>query len=162
MNISSKLQLGFLLCAAVTSGAVYATDDLIVEKKATINASCDQVWDFAGGFGTIDNMLKVVVNIEADGDSVGSIRVLTLSDGAVIKERLDTIEANSYSYSFTEHPLPVSKYSATISVADADDGKCDFNWTGKLVAKGVPDKDAMAIFAGIYDSGIAEIMKKFP
>ena len=104
----------------------------------------------------------MIAKIETDGDKVGAIRVLTLEDGAVVKERLETMEPDSYSYIFTEHPLPVKEYGATISVEDTGDGKCKFNWVGKLVPDGIPDEDALGIFAGIYDSGIAEILKKFP
>ena len=144
------------------SVSLNATEKLVVERIATINANCSDVWIFAGGFETIDNMLKKITNIQTDGNTVGSIRVLTLEDGAVIKERLETLESSSYSYVFIEHPLPVTKYRATISVSDDTDGKCNFNWKGEFVAKAVSDAEAMGIFEGIYESGIAEIMKKFP
>jgi len=161
--LNTTRRLGILFSASLLiSGSLNAAEKLVVERSATINASCSDVWEFAGGFGTIDNMLKTITNIETDGDTVGAIRVLTLADGTFIKERLETHESNSYSYVFTDHPLPVSEYGATISVADATDGKCDFNWKGELVAKGVSDAEAMGIFEGIYESGIAEINKKFP
>lgn len=143
-------------------GLVSAAEKLEVVRSATINANCEDVWAFAGGFGSINNILPMIVKIESDGDTVGSIRTLTLADGAVVKERLDATDKYLQSYSFTEHPMPVSEYSATITVADGDDGQCEFNWAGKLVAKGISDEEAMGIFEGIYETGISEIKKKFP
>ena len=161
LNTTRRLGILFSISLLI-SGSLNAAEKLVVERSATINASCSDVWKFAGGFGTIDNILNKITNIEMDGDAVGAIRVLTLDDGVVIKERLETLESNSYSYVITDHPLPVSEYRATISVAVSTEGKCDLNWKGELVAKGVSDAEAMGIFEGIYENGIAEINKKFP
>jgi len=73
------------------------------------------------------------------------MRTLTLPDGAVIKERLEEINGMSYSYVFTDAPLPVSDYGATIAVTDLGDGKSEFVWVGTFKANGVSDEEAQRL-----------------
>lgn len=134
---------------------------LEVERNITINASANDVWAFAGEWGGINRIAKLVDKIETDGDSVGSIRTLTLPDGAQIKERLEKSDSMSYSYVITESPLPVSDYGATISVTDLGGGKSKLNWVGTFNANGVPDEDAKNIFIGLYEGAMAEVEKQF-
>lgn len=153
-----------LLAAAVMvlSIQVYAADELVVERKATINASTADVWEFVGGWDQINNLATAIEKVEIDGDEVGSMRTLTLPDGGTIKEQLTDKKEASYSYIFTESPLPVSDYGATIMVTETSDGKTEFTWVGKFKAVGVTDDEAKDIFTGIYEGGIDALMKKFP
>ena len=49
-------------------------------------------------------------------------RILTLGDGAQLKERHDGATASGYSYTIIEGPLPVKDYSSTFeAVGDADE-----------------------------------------
>jgi len=162
-QFSTAVFFGLLVSVFTLGSTVSLADEkVMVERSATINASCDDVWTFAGAFGSINNLLPMIEKIESEGEKVGSIRTLYLADGAVVKERLDASDKYLQSYSFTEHPMPVSEYSATITVKDTDDGKCNFNWVGQLIPDGVSDEEAMGMFAGIYETGISELNKKFP
>jgi Polyketide cyclase / dehydrase and lipid transport. len=61
----------------------------------------------------------------------------------------------AYSIVNDDGPLPVSDYSASVSVTDKGDGVCEVVWTGTFEPKGASEEDASKIVEGIYRNGIA-------
>lgn len=135
-----------------------------VSMSLSLPASASDVWGTIGTFSTIDSWLPPIASCEADGDTVGSMRKLTTGDGAVVMERLDSIDdgAKSYSYSITDSPLPLSGYSATVRVAGGSDGSSsEVHWSSEFQPDGAPEADVMAIIEGIYQAGFDALTEKF-
>ncbi|AZF37434.1 hypothetical protein C4J88_2651 [Pseudomonas sp. R4-39-08] len=91
-----------------------------VEYRALINGGADRVWDVLKHFGQISQWHpaiaeSIIENGQPDG-LVGCIRRLTLQDGAVLREKLLSVDEPDlqFSYRFVESPLPVDNYVATV------------------------------------------------
>jgi hypothetical protein len=82
-------------------------------------------------------------------------------DGGVIKETLLKSTATSYTYQIDESPLPVAKYTATLSVEPDDDDKSEVNvvWSAKFDPKGASEDEAKKVIAGIFKGGLDQIKK---
>ncbi|MDP4021378.1 SRPBCC family protein [Methylobacterium sp. NEAU 140] len=99
-----------------------------VAQSVTIRAKPDAVWTLAGPFGGIGAWHPDVAKVEATGgDAEGATRTVTLKNGGVLVEGLDEWKADgrTYSYRMSEpdlKALPVSSYSATLTVTPDGDG----------------------------------------
>ena len=126
-----------------------------VKVNERVDAPAADVWRILSDFGGI----KVGGPIEAfeiDGEGVGAIRTITMGGGRVI-ERLDAHDADAMSFTYSiindDCPLPVSGYSATVSIAAQGDEACTVDWTGTFEAQG-DEEAAKAVINGIYAGGI--------
>jgi len=165
MKLSTSLNAVTAALFLVTSLHA-AAGDLSVSKQIVINASPSTTWKMIGDFNHLDVWHPVVVNSEitaGGGDAVGSVRKLTLGNGANITEKLlsHSDSKNSYSYAITESPLPVDGYVSVIEVSEAEDGKSVVKWSSSFDAKNATDKEATDTIAGVYDAGLNSIKKHF-
>lgn len=128
-----------------------------VTVSEDIGASADRVWELLSDFGGIQAG-GPITSVETEGEGVGMIRTLGIAGGQVV-ERLDRWdgEAKVFSYSILneDSPLPVSGYSATVTVTETGPGSCNVDWTGTFEPKGAPEADAVKVVEGIYRGGIA-------
>ncbi len=155
-----KTLLSVALLTIATTG--YA-GHLSVSKEVTLNASPSTTWKMIGNFNHLDVWHPVVVDSKLEGDTtcVGAVRLLTLGNGANITEKLTAQSENSYSYTITESPLPISGYESTISVSSTEDGKSVVKWTSNFDANGATDEEASKAILGIYDAGLGNLEKHF-
>ncbi len=137
-----------------------APTSLEVNKSIQIDASIDAVWDYAGDFCAISVWHPAVVGCEIMEEDGTTYRMLTLGDGAQLKERHDGETATGYSYTIIEGPLPVKDYSSTFE-AEGDAMTTTINWSSTFMAEGVTDEEAVGVITGIYDGGLATISDNF-
>jgi len=80
------------------------------------------------------NVESSIEDNQPDG-LVGCIRRLTLADGAVVRERLLSVDDHNtaLSYRFEEAPLPLDNYVATVRLASIT-GQCKtfINWSASF------------------------------
>ncbi len=165
MKISAVMKTtisALLLSSAITSFA----GNLTVSKNITVNASPETTWKMIGNFNHLDVWHPVVVDsqlVKGDGQSPGSLRLLTLGNGATITEKLvsHNDSAKRYTYAIVKSPLPVSDYVSTISVSPAANGKATVTWNSTFDAKGAEDAEAVKTISGIYDAGLKNLDKHF-
>ena len=97
-----------------------------VTESVTVKATPDQVWAALKDFGAMEKWHPAVEKTVADkGSSVGSTRTLTLKGGGTVVEELESYSDADRKLSYRMKdpgPIPVSNYSATISVKPADGG----------------------------------------
>ena len=100
-------------------------------------------------------------DIESHGDT--TLRRLHLIGGATILEKLEKLEddGQSYSYTIVESPLPVANYSATITVRESEGGGSVIEWSSEFEAEGVPENEATKAIEGIYQAGLDNLSKMF-
>ena len=134
-----------------------------VSMSQGLSASASDVWQAIGKFSTIDTWLPPIASCEADGDAVGTMRKLTTGDGAVVHERLDSIDDAqwTYTYSITESPFPIERYQATIAVEKGDDGSSVVRWSSEFKPAGAPEADVVGIVEGIYQAGFDALKERF-
>ncbi|ABN60154.1 SRPBCC family protein [Shewanella baltica] len=94
----------------------------MVEYSAVFDGDAERVWSVLKQFGEIHQWHPEIRNsvIEAgltDG-LVGGVRRLELNDGAILRERLLSVDDSlrRLSYCFEESPLPLDNYVASIHV----------------------------------------------
>jgi hypothetical protein len=150
--------LTLLGCTSMPSG----TEKLSVERSVVLNATADEVWDFAGGWTSLDNLVPTAIaSILSDGNEVGSFRKVKLKDGGMVEEIMITKRETSYTYIITKSPLPLSNYRSTLEVKDLGNGKSEFTWRSVFFAEGVSDAEAINIIAGLYEGAIEVVQSKY-
>lgn len=128
----------FALALAATMALAHGPTPQKVSQSIAIKASPDAVWKVAGDFAGIGRWHPGVAKATGEGDNKeGAGRTLTLKTGGTLKEGLDEWkgEARSYSYRMSGEPdlkaLPVSSYSATLTVSPEGDG-AKVEWMGRF------------------------------
>ncbi|HEX6141182.1 MAG TPA: SRPBCC family protein [Geminicoccaceae bacterium] len=144
--------------AAAPAGA------LEVQRSVEVAAPPDEVWAAIGEVCAIADWHPVIASClpEEEGDSL--YRVLETEDGGILREHMIEIDdaAHSYTYSILEGPLPVQGYRSTLSVTPgAEEGRSVILWQSDFTALDVPDEEAAAIIAGIYDAGLEALAARF-
>jgi hypothetical protein len=131
-----------------------------VTVAENVNAPARAVWDALSDFGG----LKVggpITSFETEGDGVGMVRKIGMG-GALVEERLDRHDADALIFTYSivneDAPLPVSGYSATVTITPEGDKACHVDWTGNFEPKG-DEAAAVKVIEGIYTGGIARARK---
>ena len=143
-----------------------------VTESVTVKAAPDQVWAALKDYGAMEKWHPAVEKTVADkGNSVGSTRTLTLKGGGTVVEELESYSDADRKLSYRMKdpgPIPVSNYSATISVKPADGGSV-VEWRGAFYRKFMnndppPDQNdeaAVKAITGVYQAGLANIKAMF-
>ncbi len=143
-----------------------------VTESVTVKATPYQVWAALKDFGAMEKWHPAVEKTVADkGSSVGSTRTLTLKGGGTVVEELESYSDADRKLSYRMKdpgPIPVSNYSATISVKPADGGSV-VEWRGAFYRKFMnndppPDQNdeaAVKAITGVYQAGLANIKAMF-
>lgn len=145
-----------------------------VDEKITIEAEPAAVWAVVGQFGAIANWHPGIKSVTATGgNTVGGERIITLQNGASLKESLDEFDASSLKYSYRMfdpnlEALPVSSYSMTLSVHPAGGGGSEVEWYGRLYRgdtgndppDALNDDAARKAMAGFMRTGLQALKSK--
>ncbi len=157
----------FVSHAALTpsgAGGASGAGALDVMKTTTIDHPAEEVWALIGEYGHLDKWHPAVVKLELSGDGGNGIyRSLTLPDGAILKEKLQSysLDDMTYSYSIVEGPLPVRNYVSRITVRPGDNaGQSVIEWSSSFDPAGVEEAEAKKIVGGIYTAGFDGINDK--
>lgn len=164
-----------LLCVLPLVATAHGPSRQKVTRDIVVNAPAAKVWALIADFCSISQWHPGVVKCEGTGGSeAGATRVLTVGQegGPQIAEELQLHDAEkmTYKYRITKTDvsvLPVSTYSAFLSVADNGDGTSTVSWKGGFYrswAKNNPpaeqnDEAAVKAVTGTYDAGLANIKK---
>ena len=123
--------LALTLAGALAVGTAWADPPrtLRVVESVEVKAPLERVWDTVKDFDGLNKWHPGFASDElvsgANGKA-GAVRKLTIKDGPVVSERLLAFDEvhHSYRYRIVESPLPISHYSATISVRPGRGGCC--------------------------------------
>ncbi|MEM0911185.1 MAG: SRPBCC family protein [Pseudomonadota bacterium] len=129
--------------------------------KVELFDTTDNVWKKYGGFCDIADWHPAVESCEISEENGETFRLLTLADGATIKEKhlgAGDVET-SYKYSIVEGPLPVNNYVSTFEVQPEHDW-INVKWSSEFNASGVSDDQAQEIITGIYEAGLYSILEQ--
>jgi len=131
-----------------------------ISMSTDLNASADQVWKLIGGFNTLPDWHPAIEKSELTQE--GQTRTLSLAGGGKIVEKLEKVDdgARTYTYSIVDSPLPVSNYTATITVTGEGDNST-IEWSSEYDAAGASNEDAMKVVEGIYQAGFDNLKKMF-
>ncbi|MEO6094159.1 MAG: SRPBCC family protein [Fibrobacteria bacterium] len=121
---------------------------LKITEVCEINAPAETVWKKVNNFGDLGAWhpaVKTTEIISGENNKVGAIRLLTLQDGATLKETLLSYDEKKteYSYNIIESPLPISEYTSTVSVGKDKKGMSKVTWSGHFKRKDVSPRPAV-------------------
>ena len=141
-----------------------------VIEKVGIDAPAATVWARIRDFSALQQWHPAVASSPADqGNTVGSVRQITLKGGGSLTESLEAWDDTGMKYSYRAKDggaLPVTNYTSTIRVTD-EGGKAVVEWRGAFY-RGHPNNDpppdqndeaAVKAITGVYQSGLAELKR---
>lgn len=139
-----------------------------VEETVSITAPPEAIWAVIGDFANLAAWHPLVVNSTGTGgNDTGAERTIELKSGGRITEGLDEYDAAGHAYSYrlakeNVEVLPVSSYSATLSVRPAGEGGSEVVWkaslyradTGNYPPEGRDDAAATAAMKAFFRTGL--------
>jgi len=142
-----------------------SNSNLTVSRSCTLPCSARAVWALLGDFNGLYRWHPAVTDSQLEGarEKPGSIRTLTLADGAQLVEVLDSLDDASmcYHYRITEGPLPINNYRSEIRVESAAGDGCTVRWQSTFEADGVSEAEAKEVIDGIYAAGLDSLTALF-
>lgn len=126
-----------LFALTATAALAHGPTPQKIDQSVSIKAKPDAVWKVVGDFGGIKNWHPdLEKSVGEGGNKEGGSRTLTFKSGGVLKEGLDEWKADGFTYSYRSgdpdlKALPVSSYSATITVTPEGDGS-KVEWMGRF------------------------------
>lgn len=153
------LLLCLSLCALALPASAHGPTPQKVEESVEIAAPPAKVWDIVKDFGKISDWSPAVTKSEGSGGNAsGATRMITLKSGGDLQEGLDyySDKEMTYLYRLSKEKidvLPVSSYTAELTVKTGDRGGSLVTWVGRFYRadtgnEPAPDKnDAAAIKA---------------
>ena len=131
-----------------------------VSMSTDLNVSADKVWKLIGGFNALPDWHPAVEKSELEEE--GQQRRLSLVGGGTIIERLENIDEDSrtYSYTIADSPLPLTNYKSTIKVTGEGEN-CTVEWSSDFAVAGTSEGEGMEAVRGIYQAGFDNLQKMF-
>jgi carbon monoxide dehydrogenase subunit G len=131
-----------------------------ISVNAEYTSSADVVWKELADFGAIGEWAPGLESCKVEGTGVGSVRVLGMAGGMVMRERLESLDERErcLTYAIVGGPLPVENYLATVKVTAQGEG-CRVDWGASFDApEGVPAEGIASGVSGAY-SGMLQALK---
>lgn len=96
----------------------------------TVAVDCDKVWSAISSIGGLDRWFPIISTCRVEGDGVGATRIMTLVDGAEMRDRVLEIDhtAKRFRYERPQLPFPVRNYVGTVKVRDVGGSKSEVSW----------------------------------
>ncbi|MEM7465616.1 MAG: SRPBCC family protein [Pseudomonadota bacterium] len=171
-----RMFLSILAVAIFTQAAfAHGPSRQKVTKEIVVDRPASEVWAIVENFCAIKDWHPAIFSAECDpskGQEIGATRVLTVAEegGPQIHEELQKFDAEKmmlkYKITKTDNAvLPVTTYSAFLSVAANDDGTSTVKWRGGFYRaypnnnppENLSDEAAVNAVTGVYDAGLANI-----
>lgn len=136
-----------------------------VTRSTILDAPVDRVWDILRDFNSRAGWHPLVAESRIEGvapaDSVGAVRVLRLSNGAVLREQLLALDdrARTATYCILDSPIPLNGYVATVTLRPVTDGNRTFwHWQGRFEAPPGREAELSALVGDeVYAAGQAAL-----
>ena len=120
----TKSVVFFIILLSFHSSHAHGPSRQKVSESIEINGTLEEVWEIVGNFKSF-NWNKNIKNIKAEGDDVGSERIINFKSGESVKQKLEKIDKSKHMISWriveTDNKiLPVNSYSAKVFVKSND------------------------------------------
>ncbi len=132
----------------------------------------DAVWARLADFANVDRIypkdgigpFAAIDRVEAQGEGVGTVRTVNPANGVRGIERLEAIDPEQHSFSYSMLPppvVPVDDYYATVSLSAIGPGRTmvSYKSTGRL--KDMPSGDLRAALSILYGALIDDAGGKY-
>jgi mxaD protein len=148
-----------ILMACAAAGAAAAGKTQSVTEKVDLAAAPSKTWDtikdFNGWQGWHPAFASTAIT-KGEGNTKGTVRVLTTKDGAKFTEELVSHNAASrtYQYRIIESPLPITDYVSTLEITASKAGS-SVMWSSNFKVKaGASEEEMKKTISGVYRAGL--------
>jgi hypothetical protein len=137
-----------------------------IDYATVIDADADRVWKVLRQFGDIPNwfpgaVTKSIIEDNLPQTTVGCVRVMTLSNGNTLRERLLSMDESNrtFSYGFDDSSLPYDDFLMTIQLVPLSDSPRTFiRWTARFEVRPGHDRgQSIGALHGLITSGDASL-----
>jgi hypothetical protein len=150
-----------LLVAGVTAAAPAAAagKTINVSEKVDLAASPSKTWDAIRdfmGWQVWHPAFAGTKLVKGEGNTPGSVRLLSAKDGAQFTEELvsHSPQSRTYKYRIIDSPAPVADYVSTLEVREHNGGSTVV-WSSNFTVKpGTTEEEARKLISGIYRLGL--------
>ncbi len=111
----------------------------IIDHATVLDADANRVWQVLRRFGDIPTWFPAVTRSVIEDDfpqtTVGCVRLMTLSNGNPLRERLLSMDDKNrvFSYGFDDSSLPYDDFVMTVGLVPLSDGQRTFiRWTAQF------------------------------
>jgi hypothetical protein len=132
-----------------------------VSVKVSMPVAADKVWQTLRDFGGIDKWAPGIADLSLQGAGVGAVRTMTFKDGSRVVERLESLndDSRSLSYTILESTLPVEGFVASLTVREMGASGCEVEWFSTFGAKGAAEDDVSRMLALGYRRSLSGLQK---
>lgn len=154
MTSLTRFAATVLIC--ITAAPLWA-QNYAVSRTIDIANPNGEVWDVIGDFCDIDDWHPMITGCKLKAKDGAVHRLLTLENGATVLEKLIAVEPGlSYTYKIVESPLPLKKYTSTLSITGG--ATATVTWSGNF---STDDDSLEGLFTDIYNTGLNAIGDRF-
>lgn len=102
-----------------------------VNVTKLIAVPADQAWQAIAQINGLDRWFPVIADCTVTGNGVSAIRILTLTTGEKITDRIEAIDHHRkhFRYNRIESPFPVSRYLGTVDICQVGPDSSEIVWT---------------------------------
>jgi hypothetical protein len=157
-----SLGLGFLMACAA-GGALAGGKPLSVTEEVYLAAAPSKTWETIKDFNHWQDWHPAFASTaitKGEGNTKGTVRVLTTKDGAKFTEELvsHSIASRSYQYRIIESPLPITDYVSTLTIKQNRAGSTVI-WSSNFKVKdGVSEERIKQTISGVYRAGLDNLV----
>lgn len=129
-------------------------------SSATLAAPAGKVWDVVKGFNNLPDWHPAFR--ESEIDSASNSRVMKLSDGSPLLERLEAFDnaGRMMRYSITRTELPIKTYLGTLKVSEAGNNSCQIEWSADFEAEPGKTDEMKEALEGVYQAGFEALEQR--
>jgi len=132
-----------------------------VSVKVNMPVAADKVWQTLKDFGGMNKWAPGIAQLSLTGTGVGAVRTMTFQDGSRVKERLESLndDSRSLTYTILESTLPVEGYVASLTVRDLGPTRCEVEWFSTFRARGAAEEDVSRMLTLGYRRSLSGLQK---
>lgn len=146
--------IGFVIFLGLGVSDAWA-ENFKVKRSLTIASPPEEAWYVIGDFCDIDDWHPAVRTCQLKVVDGTLQRILTLADGAqFVEQRIAEEPGLSYTYKIISSPLPIDRYTATLSITRGDSST--ITWSGRFSSD---DPSMESVIGEIYEAGLSAIRK---
>ena len=154
------LSLGVgILMACAAGGALAGGKPLSVTEEVYLAAAPSKTWETIKDFNRWQDWHPAFASTaitKGEGNTKGTVRVLTTKDGAKFTEELvsHNTASRTYQYRIIESPLPITDYVSTVEIKQNKAGSTVV-WSSNFKVKdGASEEEMKKTISGVYRAGL--------
>jgi hypothetical protein len=127
-----------------------------VNVTKLIKAPTEEAWKALRSIGGLDRWFPIIETCRVDGEGVGAVRIMGLSAGEEIRDRILEIAdtARRIRYDRFQSPFPVESYIGTVEVRDVGGRASVISWEIQIDVAESNRDDLIAFIERALSDGI--------